>query len=53
LSIAVKPTPAFSACRCAQWLPLMHSLAAVGEVAAELDEERAEVLIDAVKVEVG
>src|SRR6267142_6730788 len=51
LSIAVKPTPAFSACRCAQWLPLVQ-LGAVGEVAAELDEERAEVLIDAVEVEV-
>ncbi len=27
LSSGVKAIPAFSACRCAQWLPLMHSLA--------------------------
>jgi hypothetical protein len=27
LSSGVNPIPAFSAWRCAQWLPLMHNLA--------------------------
>jgi len=40
--------PFFAACRLAHSWPLMHSLALYGK----LDEERAEVVVEAVEVEV-
>ena len=44
--------PALAAWRLAHSLPLMHSLALYGKVGAELEEERAEIVVDAVEVEV-
>src|ERR1035437_3090018 len=53
LSSGVNPIPALAAWHWAQWLPLKQAqLGVVGEVGAELDEERPEVLVHAVEVEV-